>query len=141
MEATINTKAPISILLADDEEATLGILGNVLSKIFPDYPLYIANNGRAALELFMLKKPEIVITDINMPEMSGVQMAITIRSIKPGTKVIFLTGNSDMDHFGNHAQKGFEIKPYIMKPVRFELLFAAIKQSITEIEQQISGPD
>lgn len=136
MESAISTKAPISILLADDEEATLGILANVLTKKFPKVPLYTANDGRNALELFKINQPKIVITDINMPEMNGVQMAVTIRSINPGTKFIFLSGNSGKDHLGEPAGKGSEIEHYIVKPVRFGLLFAAIEQSISEIEQQ-----
>jgi two-component system, NarL family, response regulator DesR len=77
MESAIKPKAPISILLVEDEVTTLGILANVLTKKFQFFPLYTADNGRSALELFKVHLPEIVITDINMPEMTGVPSSAT----------------------------------------------------------------
>jgi len=139
MESTISNKPPISILLADDEFATVAILANVLAKKYPNFPIYTAENGKTAFELFKSNQPNIVITDVNMPEMNGVQMAAIIRSIDPSTKFIFLTGNSGKDHLRDHDGEGFEVEHYIVKPVRFGLLFAAIEQSISEIERKVIG--
>jgi YesN/AraC family two-component response regulator len=127
--------APVSILLVEDEEAILKLLVTILARKFPDVVLSTAVNGRKGLEFFKAHKTDIVITDIKMPEMGGVQMADKIRAIKPDTKFIILTG-----HPGKSLDQlsGFGFDHYIMKPVVFEALFAAIRQCLAEIGQQHS---
>lgn len=63
--------------------------------------LYTAANGRLGLELFKTHTSDIVITDINMPVMCGMQMSENIRAIKPETKIIAITGKS-----GNPVKMG-----------------------------------
>jgi YesN/AraC family two-component response regulator len=123
----------ISIMLVEDEKDTLELLTNVVTLRFPDVAFHAASNGRAALELFKIHTPDIVITDINMPEMGGVQMVDKIRAVKPDAKFIVLTADSGKATLENAVGKGFEIDHYILKPVHFGLLFAAIEQCISEI--------
>lgn len=61
-----------SILIVEDEEFTRELLVSILTKQFPDVALYSAINGRTGLELCKTHSPDIVITDMNMPEMGGV---------------------------------------------------------------------
>jgi YesN/AraC family two-component response regulator len=83
------------------------------------------------LEIFKKHIPEIVITDISMPVMDGIQMAGEIRSLKDDTKFIVLTGYSETDYSGKISE--FRIKEYILKPIVFKRLFAAIENCIDEI--------
>jgi YesN/AraC family two-component response regulator len=136
MKPETNPNAPISILLVEDDTATLGILASILPIKFPDVTLYTANNGISGLELFKTRFPGIVVTDINMPEMGGVQMADKIRAIKPDAKIIVLTADTGKIILEEAVGEGFEIDHYIMKPVNFDILFAAIEQCISEIKQQ-----
>jgi len=123
----------ISILLVEDDRDALNVLTVILTKKFPDVVLYTSNNGRTGLELFKTHTPDIVITDINMPEMSGVQMADKIRAIKPDTKFIVLSGDTERLILQDSVEKGFEPAHNIVKPVNFGVLFAAIEQCIGEI--------
>jgi len=118
---------PVSILLVEDEEAILKLLATILARKFPDIILYTADNGRTGLEVFSAHLPEIVISDIKMPEMGGVQMADKIRAIKPDTKFIILTGDP-IDYYADEKAFGFD--HYIMKPVAFGELFAAIEKCL-----------
>jgi len=118
----------ISILIVEDDKATLKLFAIILSKKFPDVALYTANNGRTGLELFKTHRPDIVITDINMPEMGGEQMADKIRAIKPDTKFIAVTGNSYKHILQDSVEKRFEFDHYILKPVNFKELIAAIEK-------------
>jgi YesN/AraC family two-component response regulator len=127
---------PVSILLVEDEEAILKLLASILTSKFPGVVLSTASNGRTGLELFKSHLPDIVITDIKMPEMGGVQMADKIRAIKPDTKFIILTGDSGKSV--HQDSKGFGFDHYIMKPVVFGVLFAAIEQCLAGIAQQRS---
>jgi YesN/AraC family two-component response regulator len=136
MEFTSNPRQTISILLVEDVKVTLELLAIILAKKFPDVALHTAINGRTGLELFKTYTPDIVITDINMPEMGGVQMADKIRAIKPDTKFIVITGDSGKLVLQDSVDKRFEFDHFIVKPVVFQELFAAIEQCFDEIAQQ-----
>lgn len=118
----------ISILLVEDEETTLKLLTTILAKKYPDVLLYTATNGRSGLALFNTHTPAIVITDINMPQMDGIQLADTIRALKPDTRLIAITGNSLKPEV-----KGLEFGHIVMKPVNFGEFFSAVEQCLGEI--------
>jgi len=128
----------VSILLVEDEDAILKLLATILARKFPGVALYTASNGRTGLELFKSHIPDIVVTDIKMPEMGGVQMAYKIRAIKPDTKFIILTGDPGKSVSQDSGEKGFGFDHYIMKPVVSGVLFAAIEQCLAGIAQQNS---
>jgi len=136
MESMSDAMPAISILLVEDEKITLVLLTTILTRRFPDVPLYTAVNGRTGLKLFEAHAPDIVITDINMPDMSGVQMAEKIRAIKPDTKFIVITGDTGQLSLGASVGKSLEIDHYIAKPVRFQEFFAAVEQCLGEIAQR-----
>lgn len=131
-------KPAFSILLVEDEKVSLELLTSILTMKYPASPLHTATNGRAGLELFKTHLPAIVITDINMPEMGGVQMAENIRGLKPDTKFVILTGNSSKIGRQDASENEFAFGHNIMKPVNFALLFAAIEQCLVEITQDQS---
>jgi YesN/AraC family two-component response regulator len=133
MESIVTPMREISILVVEDEAITLEYLVTTLAKKFPAFALYQALNGRTGLERFKEHTPDIVITDINMPDMGGVQMANKIRVIKPDTKFIILTGDTGQLTLDASIGNGFEIKHFIVKPVDFQDLFGAIEQCVDEI--------
>jgi YesN/AraC family two-component response regulator len=135
MESISKPMPAISMLLVEDEKITLDLLSLILTKKYPDVALHTAINGSTGLELFKKHTSDIVITDINMPEMSGIQMASTMRSIKPDTKFIALTGTWDKIDLQDSVEKGFEFDHFIVKPVAFQELFAAIEHCLGGIAQ------
>jgi len=92
LESISDPAQTISVLLVEDVNVTLDLLTIILAKKFPDVAFHTAINGRKGLELFKSHLPDVVITDINMPEMCGVQMSGKIRAINPDTKFIVSTG-------------------------------------------------
>jgi YesN/AraC family two-component response regulator len=128
MESMAASGLPISILVVEDEVITLEFLVTTLARKYPSITLLRATNGRMGLELFKTHAPEIVITDINMPDMGGLQMAEQIHTIKPKTKFVVLTGDSEKLTLKDFAGNAFEIDHYIVKPVFFQELFAAVEQ-------------
>ena len=115
-----------SLLLVEDDDSARELLTNILSKKFPDVAIYTAVNGRSGLELFKKHLPEIIVTDINMPEMDGVLMTHKIRAIKTDTKFIAISGGRGNSIPQDSAEKGFEFDFKIMKPIDFQELFSAI---------------
>jgi len=101
--------------------------------LYPDITVHTACNGTQGLELFKAHMPDIIITDLHMPEMDGRQMAENIRAIKPETKIIIVTGDSERLEQMDLAENRF-IPDYLFeKPIDLQLFFAAIKQCKEEI--------
>jgi two-component system, response regulator YesN len=92
-----------------------------------------ASNGVEALEKFKILLPDIVITDIHMDEMNGLEFAEKARQEKPDVKVIILSGYDQFEY----AKKAIEIKvfSYILKPVLPEELVEIVQKLIFEMEE------
>jgi len=139
MELKTDSPGSISILLVEDDEVILKLQSTVLAMKFPDVILYTAVNGRLGLELFKAHSPAIVISDINMAEMCGVQMAENIRALKPETKILVITGKScelgenKKFNLHNSAGKMVEFDHVIVKPIDLSELYSVIEQCIDEI--------
>jgi DNA-binding NarL/FixJ family response regulator len=71
--------------------------------------------------------PDIVITDINMPEMDGIQLLNSIAAIKPDARVIVITAHSDKQIYDRIASAGISAE-IIQKPIVFETLMTAVKR-------------
>jgi YesN/AraC family two-component response regulator len=128
---TAQSLATFSLLFVEDDTMVCLSIGRILARKFPDATVYTAENGQIGLELFKGHSPEIVITDINMPVMDGIEMAGKIKSIKADTKFIVLTGYSDKNYLERFSEIGFD--DYIVKPVSLGKLFAAIEKCRAEI--------
>ena len=96
-----------------------------------------AKNGREALEIFHRIRPDLVITDIRMPQCSGLEFIAEIRESSPGgadeTKVVILTGFDDF----NYAQAAIRlrVKDYLLKPVSPGELTALLEQLKRELDE------
>jgi len=143
MESGTDPNASISILFVEDDELILKIQVSILTSKFPDVVFYTAINGRTGLELFKAHTPEIVLTDINMSEMCGVQMSQAIQAIRPDTKVIAITGRSGETgangKFILRNPDGIVVvfDHVIIKPVDLSELFAVIETCIADIRQKV----
>ena len=124
------TSAPL-ILITEDDPTTLQVLGSVVPAKFPKVGVLVAENGRVGLELFRSHTPDIVITDINMPLMNGIDMAREIKLLKADTKLIILSAYSDQQYAEKLTEIGVEA--FILKPVAFSTLFAVIAKCLSEL--------
>ena len=84
-----------TILLADDEEGIRKVLG--ISLADSGYEVLTAENGEEALKIFRDAGPSIVLTDIKMPGMDGIELLRKIKLENPDTEVIMITGHGDLD--------------------------------------------
>ncbi|HXE97145.1 MAG TPA: response regulator [Dongiaceae bacterium] len=121
----------ISILAVEDDETVRRMLGIIINRKFPDNPLYFAENGNEGIELFKAHNPEIVITDIIMPEMDGVEMASTIKTIRSDIKLIVITGYNNAYYHEKFRNIG--ANAFLSKPIDIKKLFAAIEMCFAEI--------
>ena len=114
----------IKILFADDDLKYSMLLKRFLEQ--HGYEVTYAGNGRMAWEQFPEIKPDLVLLDINMPEMDGYEVAEHIRAIDPKVLIFFLTDRTEK----NDRLKGFSLKAndYLAKPFYPEELLARIEE-------------
>jgi signal transduction histidine kinase len=112
------------ILLVDDEQDIRDVLQLALADA--GYDVLLAENGQQALELFCETRPPIVITDIKMPVMDGIQLLRRIKQEAPDTEVIMITGHADMDLAIGSLKH--EATDFITKPIHVDALELALKR-------------
>ena len=117
------------ILLIDDEEANVRLLAMSLKT--DGYEVSMAHNGEQGLKIFREKGPEIVITDIKMPGMDGLEVLKKIKEIDPETEVIIITGHGDADSTTTALEYG--ASDFINKPVKNESLSVALERVESKI--------
>lgn len=102
----------LKILLVEDEENLARLLKDAIGDNF--YSFTIAKDGVEGIELFKKIKPDIVITDIMMPRMSGLDMAKELKRINPKTPIIILSAFSEKEKLFSAIDVG--ITKYFLKP-------------------------
>lgn len=117
------------ILLVDDEEDIRDVLGITLSDM--GYQVLTAANGKTAWETFVAERPPIVLTDIKMPLMDGIDLLKRIKRQNPEAEVIMITGHGDMDL----AIKSLKHRAtdFITKPINID----ALEISLKRVEEKI----
>ncbi len=119
----------ISVLLVDDEPDIREVLNIVLSD--SGYTVYTAENGEKALQVFKEVNPAIVLTDIKMPGMDGIELLDRIKREDPEVEVIMITGHGDMELAIQSIQK--DASDFITKPINDYALEIALKKSQEKI--------
>jgi PAS domain S-box-containing protein len=118
------------LLLIDDEPDILRVLS--MSLRADGYDVVTAENGSAGLTAFEKEDPDIVITDIKMPGMGGIEVLGKIKEREPDAEVIIITGHGDIDN-AIEALK-FGASDYINKPIRDEALSIALQRATEKLE-------
>ncbi|MCJ7683074.1 MAG: response regulator, partial [Desulfobacteraceae bacterium] len=117
------------ILLVDDEEGIRKVLDISLSDI--GYKVFPAETGKEALDIFRKIRPPIVLTDIKMPGMGGIELLQKIKEESPDTEVIMITGHGDME-LAIRSLK-FDATDFITKPINDDALEIALKRANEKI--------
>jgi len=125
------------ILVVDDEEAILLGIGDLLSS--EGYRVTTARNGREALERFSADRPDLVLLDVMMPEMSGYDVCRAIRRTDPVTPVVMVTAK------GEEVDKvvGLELgaDDYVVKPFGTSELTARVHAALRRAHARSVRPD
>ncbi|RNC67597.1 MAG: diguanylate cyclase [Desulfuromonadales bacterium] len=122
--ATDNHQRDISVLCVDDDEHNRKIIGLMLeSKVTA---VHYAKNGAEGIEVYGDVKPDIVITDIMMPVMSGLEMTRRIREINPKANIIVVTAFSSIDFLTEAIDVG--VNQFVTKPIKSQSLHRAVER-------------
>jgi diguanylate cyclase (GGDEF)-like protein len=118
-----------TILFVEDEPEVRFELKRFLQRYSSN--VITADNGEEGLQLFKKHTPDIVISDIKMPKMNGIDMAKAIKKLVPSQTIIFTTAHSDNSYFLEAIE--MQVDGYILKPVDLGLL----KKKINDFNKNI----
>jgi len=129
MESEENLLKPISLLYIEDDrdiqEIYLDVIQNYVTTV------NVAYDGEEGYEVYLEKKPDIILLDINMPKLDGLSLAKKIRETDSTVKIIITTAYGEQENL-LQAIELYLIK-YILKPIDPELLKEALLKAIDEI--------
>ncbi|HNV88209.1 MAG TPA: LytTR family DNA-binding domain-containing protein [Methylotenera sp.] len=117
----------LKILIADDEAPARNRMRDLLSDIEGVLVVAEASNGKEAIDLAQTTKPDVMLLDIRMPLMDGIEAAQHAQKLDPRPNIIFTTA------FDAYAIKAFDLNAidYLLKPIRLERLQTAINKAHT----------
>lgn len=123
----------LKVLVAEDNAVNRMLVRVYLGNIFPGINVLEADNGKLALQLFYSEKPHLVLSDIQMPEMSGYDLAKAIRQHPSGKEIgiIALTANSGNGEEEKCKSVGFN--DFISKPIRQESFKEVVQEWIKKM--------
>ncbi len=123
----------IKILYVEDEEFIRKNAVSYLKRLFPF--VYEAKDGIEALKIVEAHEPDIIITDIKMPNMTGIEFVKKLRENKIDTQIIMLTAFTDTNYLISAVELG--LVKYMVKPIRHNILFPVLLQCAKNIKENI----
>lgn len=123
----------VSVVVAEDEEL---ILNNLVKKIEAADPrlriVHAAQDGKSALDFVRDRQADVVVTDIRMPVMDGIELIKALHLHFPHIRKIIVSGHADFEY----ARKAlrFDVNEYLLKPVKANELRSALSQIVASIE-------
>ena len=118
------------VLIVDDERVIADTLGSILE--LSGYATMTAYDAASALEIVRLIPPDLLISDVMMPGMSGVELAMTLSRVAPGCKVLLFSGQAaTLDLLSDARSAGFDF-PALTKPVHPSAMLAQVAEMISQ---------
>ena len=121
----------VRILIIDDDDSIRSVLSRYLER--NGYAVDVAENGEVGLKCAQAEPPDLVITDVMMPEKDGLEVAIELRKMLPSVPLIAISGGmriAPMDFLP--MMKRFGARRVLYKPVDFEELLGIIKEELAQ---------
>lgn len=125
----------MKILVVDDEEGARELFFTILSD--EGYDVTLANNGEEALNRFKGDTYDLVVTDIKMPVMDGLQLLQEIRKTGSKTDVIMVTAYGEVESYLKAMSLG--AAEYINKPIRIKELKRIVHKVLTERKARLGS--
>ncbi|MCD4772456.1 MAG: response regulator [Bacteroidales bacterium] len=119
----------ISLLFIEDDNEARIIISEMISRRVKEF--YVAENAKEGIEIYKKHKPDLVISDIQMPVMNGLQMAEKLKQINPESKIIMMTAFTDTNYLLKSID--LQVDGYIIKPVLKTQLISTIKKQANVI--------
>ena len=122
------------ILVEDEKWIRLGLKSTIHWEELNLSPVLEAADGESALKLILEESPEIIISDIKMPNMTGLQLVERLRGMGSQAKVILITAFGEFSYAQSAIRNG--VSDYILKPIQEEKVTQALKKCIGELDAE-----
>lgn len=134
MAGVLAAGPPLILLYVEDDQITRDAVCTMVGRRFPELVIHTAGNGAEGLQRFLELGPDLVVTDIEMPVMHGIEMSRRIIALQSATPIIVTSAHRDMDYFIESIEIG--ISRYVMKPIDKDKLFAAIEGTLVTCRRE-----
>jgi CheY-like chemotaxis protein len=115
------------LLVVDDEEADRVVLQTILERA--DHEVFVARDGREALEVYEGRNIEVLITDLQMSDVHGLELITIVREFNPRPPIIAISGTGEIQL---EMAQALGAQRTLTKPVRPEDLLAAVREVLAE---------
>ncbi len=122
-------KLNISLLYVEDDDTLRNIYQKILE--YSVEKVHVASNGLEGLEQFKTHRPDIVLTDVRMPVMDGLDMITKIKEIDKNVRIVILSAFGEPRYFLSAIELG--VKAYLLKPVDSTFLLKTIEEQAKEL--------
>jgi DNA-binding NtrC family response regulator len=123
---------PLRLLVIDDDPASVDLIESALSQL--DVDIRIADNPELGLRLFEQHRPRVVLTDLMMPGLTGMDVLERVLAIDPGTEVLLITAHNSSEAAVEAIQKG--AADYLIKPLNLDALRNRIDEYVREARRR-----
>jgi two-component system, NtrC family, sensor kinase len=117
------------VLVVDDEESIRNMMRMTLE--LDGHQILLAADGPTALNLFEKESPDVVLLDVRLPSMDGIEVLTRIKALDPDSEVIIVTGHGDMQMAAECLRR--EASNFLTKPLGEELLSISLKRSLEKV--------
>jgi len=119
-----------TLLYVEDNTIIQKIVKEILQTHFKE--IYITDDGEKGLKLYQEKNPDIVLADISMPNMNGLDMISNIKELNPNQKIALLTGYNSITYLNKAINMG--VDKYILKPIDHKQMLDALEDIISSLK-------
>lgn len=118
-----------TILIVDDHDAVRTSLLDWFGTVFPDCALAEARSGEEAVELALARPPDVILMDIGLPQMNGIEAARRIKAAAPQVQVVMLTIHETPEYQADAAAAG--VTAYILKRQMYRELIPTLQRLLS----------
>jgi len=137
MKETKSLSKKLNILYVEDDDLARAATVEMLENLFDNISL--AKDGLEGLSLYKTQKFDIIITDINMPNMNGIEMLEKIRKKDEKISVIILSAHNESDYFLDAIELG--VDGFILKPLKFHQFSVVIQKVVSKVNTEKKALD
>lgn len=116
------------VLIVEDEKAISGVLHSILSDELTDYEILVAEDGLEAYKLLEKEDFALIISDIKMPKLSGLELLKQALQLKPDTTFVMISGHADIDTAVSALKDG--AYDFISKPIDINRLITSVRNAL-----------